>query len=76
MNKEQSPVSILKNGLNFSRPIRAALGELYEVELEAAAPRKPCELTGKSYPHSSEIMEGAKSLECFDGESKERSMCS
>ncbi len=31
-----------------------------------------CEMNGKTYPHGFEIREGAKILECIDGQWKER----
>jgi len=31
-----------------------------------------CKLNGKSYPHGSQIMEGAKIIECVNGEWEER----
>jgi hypothetical protein len=37
--------------------------------LEEAA---PCKLKGETYPHGSEIREGATILECVDGQWKER----
>ncbi len=38
-------------------------------------PASACKLDNKSYPHGSQIMEGAKILECVNGEWEERINC-
>ena len=76
MNILPRAVNAIKNGLNFAQAILLTFYKAFEMEFvsmgfESAKP-KPCQLHGKSYPHGSEIITGAKILKCADGEWQER----
>ena len=67
MNFIPRTMGAFKNGLNFTQAILLtfyqSFGRGYAAEVQ-----KPCQLNGKSYPHGAEIMTGAQTLECVDGE--------
>ncbi len=72
MNKSRSATRLSRSVLNLFRTGREASGEPDGAK-PGPAGRKSCELRGRSYSHGSEIAEGAGSLECVNGEWKERS---
>ena len=71
MNFLPRAMGAFRNGLNFTQAILLTFYQIFGRGYETVV-QKPCQLNGKSYPHGSEIMAGAKILKCADGKWQER----